>query len=611
MKLNQDKLLENLKNHVSLVQEKIRGSLSVTEEQANMDVRKIAKLRPDEQAVAMNIKGNAINRLAELHRLIGSPYFSKCEVVLSKTGEQKTYYFAKHHFSSESIYSWFAPVSTIRFEAPGEVTYKLPNGEIQKLTLVSKDQYMIVDGKVLFFSQEEQGAPRELIYQEHFTQQKSEFILPEIVAQMEKAQDQVIRAHHEGPLLIAGPAGSGKTTLALHRVAYLTQAPDTAESFPDESIIVFVQDNGTKEYFSHLLPGLGINNVAITTFSEWAMKILKLESYSYVPRYGESDEEMDQFEYQKIKALRGGLSVFKRSAFTTLAQAYEPYLTSESQKLFAKQQKAKVLDRFDLTILLQSHLAKHQKLETVREVMRATHTSSHRRVIKTQISYSLIVVDEFENYLPEQLAIFKKCINEKTNALLYVGDMAQQVYLGTIKDWDSIGENITPERNIRLSKVYRNTKKILTYIQSLGYGISLPAGLKDGPEVVEKITSTAEEEIAHIREVVRAYQHGSVGILAKSVHYLAPFKEAFSGEKNIHVLTMNEAQGVEFDLVCIVGVSEEVFAVKAHLDALPEHLEERKRMQKDLLYVALTRAITELHILGRRNLGEILSRLGL
>lgn len=66
---------------------------------------------------------------------------------------------------------------------------------------------------------------------------------------MEKAQDQVIRASHKGSLVIGGPAGSGKTTLALHRVAYLTQAPETSEFYPTKSIIVFVQDTGTKITF--------------------------------------------------------------------------------------------------------------------------------------------------------------------------------------------------------------------------------------------------------------------------------------------------------------------------------------------------------------------------
>jgi len=101
----------------------------------------------------------------------------------------------------------------------------------------------------MFFSKEVEGRARELIYQEHFTNRKTGFMLPEIVAEMEKSQDQVIRAHHEGPLVISGPAGSGKTTLAFHRVAYLTQAPDTALHYREDSIIIFVQDNGTKEYF--------------------------------------------------------------------------------------------------------------------------------------------------------------------------------------------------------------------------------------------------------------------------------------------------------------------------------------------------------------------------
>ena len=68
---------------------------------------------------------------------------------------------------------------------------------------------------------------------------------------------------------------------------------------------------------------------------------------------------------------------------------------------------------------------------------------------------------------------------------------------------------------------------------------------------------------------------------------------------------MNEAQGVEFDLVCIVGIKQNTFKVPDYIDVSPEHIEERKRMQKDLLYIALTRAITELHVLGNKKLSEI------
>ncbi|HNW09616.1 MAG TPA: hypothetical protein PKM52_03475, partial [bacterium] len=112
-----------------------------------------------------------------------------------------------------------------------------------------------------------------MIYQEYFSTRKTSFILPEIVAQMEKAQDQVVRAEYGGKLAITGPAGSGKTTLALHRAAYLLQSPETVDKLDANQIIVFVQDDSTRDYFSHLLPELGINDVEITTMASWARKI--------------------------------------------------------------------------------------------------------------------------------------------------------------------------------------------------------------------------------------------------------------------------------------------------------------------------------------------------
>ena len=65
---------------------------------------------------------------------------------------------------------------------------------------------------------------------------------------------------------------------------------------------------------------------------------------------------------------------------------------------------------------------------------------------------------------------------------------------------------------------------------------------------------------------------------------------------------MRESQGVEFDLVCIVGIHHDTFTVTHTIDTLPSHIEERKRIERDLLYIALTRAITELHILGKGKL---------
>ncbi len=598
-------LLNDLKSHVDFIREKIREKLESVKIVANKSLDEIRKMPPSDQAVNMMLRANAESRLSELGQLEGSPYFIKCEII-NEAGEEKKYFFAKHEFSEQSIYSWVAPIATIRFESPGQVSYKLPTGKVKTIKIKEKEQYMIVDGKVIFFARETESKPRELIYQEHFTKQKSEFALPEIVAQMEKAQDQVIRAGYQGPMVISGPAGSGKTTLALHRVAYLTQAPDTTELYPPRSIIVFVQDAGTKDYFSTLLPGLGIRDVHITTFSEWAFSILNIDDCTYVERYGDSDEEKDLYEYQKLRTLRENIIFpWNRNYYTTLRASYEKYLLPYNSRSFERQKKEKRLDRFDIVILLKSYFEKYEKFELSRGYQVSVNGKIIQKVEKRSILYSLMIVDEFQNYLSEQLDIFRSCLNKKTESVVYVGDIAQQVKLGTVKNWEDIGEVISVERKVRLNKVYRNTKNILTYIEKLGFKIEIPNGLKLGPPVTEKVANTIKEEIKHVREFIPKYSGGSIGILAKNFSYLEHFKKEFSNEKNIHILTMIEAQGVEFDIVFLVGVNKEYFTVTHHIDVSPEHIEERKRMQKDLLYVALTRAITELHVLGPDKLENI------
>lgn len=606
MEKYKEKLLNSLRAHITFVQEKIRESLEKTKVLANKSLKEISRMRPEDQIVQMQLVANAQNRVVELNNLEGSPYFMKFYLV-DENGEEKEYFIAKHQFSDESIYSWVAPIASIRFDSPGVTSYRLPDGTIKKIKIKQKEQYMIVDGKVIFFAKEDDDKPRELIYQEHFTRQKSEFALPEIVAQIEKAQDQVIRANHKGALVISGPAGSGKTTLALHRVAYLTQAPDTSTFYPHRSIIVFVQDLGTKEYFSTLLPGLGINDVSIVTFSEWAFKILGLNDYSYVERYGLTEEDKDLYEYQKLRALREKLTPkWGSNIFSILSGHYSSFLLKNNKKLFEEQKREKKLDRFDLSILLQSYFEKYGKFETKREYKTFVKDKIVKKVEKTPALYSLMIIDEFQNYLSEQLKVFKNCQQEDTRSVVYVGDIAQQVKLGTIRSFENFGEIIPDDRSIRLNKVYRNTKNILSFIGSLGYVIEIPDMIKTGPMVVEKIITELEEEINHIKENIVNYKNGSIGIISKNESYLLPFKEEFSNVDNIHVLTMLESQGVEFDIVFIVGINKISFDIKHHTDVLPEHIEERTRMQKDLLYVALTRAITELHILGREKLSNFI-----
>ncbi len=598
------KILSHAREHVSSIREIIVDTIKLRE--AKGFVMKKAtgfSLWAGDVFTQAKITANNEQQIEHLKQLYPSPYFTRCEFEIG--GEKKVMYFAKFSFSDQNIYSWVSPAATLRFENPGQASYARPDGQVQSGVLLKKDQYMIVEGKLLFFSTEGIGQSRELIYQEHFTRQKAGFILPEVVELMEKAQDQIVRAPYQGPFVISGPAGSGKTTMALHRVAYLMQSPETAELFTANSTLVLVQDMGTKEYFSHLLPELGIRGVEIITFAEWALSILDLKTTcQVVVRYGATEQERDLYEYSKLTALRelSATVQLDKNIWTVLQEVYKNFFTNDQEKLFAMQKKESGLDRFDLTILLKIYYKTHKQFSITKDYYQELANGKYRKKrAPFKVEYNLTIVDEFQNYLPEQLQLLKQCLNHKLESVVYVGDLAQQTQLGTIKDWTSIGETIEAHRLVKLEKVYRNTKQILSFIGSLGYVVQIPAGVKEGNSVVEYIAHSKEDEIVKVREIVGG-ANGTIGILAKDRGYLEEFKKEFADNPKVQCLSMQEAQGVEFEIVCLVGLNQYSFSA----EGLPLNMvEEVKKVQRDLLYVALTRAMSELYIIGTTSLQSI------
>jgi len=538
---------------------------------------------------------------ASLAGLGGSPYFFRCDAMLQGDDGEKTLYFSKHTRVEDSIFSWVSPAAALRFEPIGDVRYTMPDGTVRGADLRRKDQYLIVDGKIVFMATEDASHPRTLVHQEHFTSQKRGFVLPDIVAQMEKAQDTVIRAPYKGPFLIAGPAGSGKTTLALHRVAYLAQSPDTAAHFPHDEIVVFVQDESAKAYFGALLPELGIVGVTVCTFHEWAFRLLKLPGHSFVSRWSDDEGEDDRYLFAKRRALdlhTESLDYPARDPYAYLQQVYSDRLNGDLGHIFTTQREQKKLDRFDLVILLKKlrhdEGALREDIEYYDKVVKGRLTKS---ISRTTIRYSLAVVDEAENWLAEELMLFRGCLDPATEAIIYVGDLAQRTQLGTVRSWDEVGERFSPERKVTLQKVYRNTRQILEYAHSLGYSVDIPTGVAEGPAVDVRGASTQEDDLAHCRSIVASIgKDSTVGILAKAERRLTPIRAIFADDERVKLMTVGEAQGLEFDTVILLGAGDFQEGISIHQD--PDLAAERRKMDRDLRYVALTRAMRELHVIG-------------
>ncbi len=152
-----------------------------------------------------------------------------------------------------------------------------------------------------------------------------------------------------------------------------------------------------------------------------------------------------------MKALKdaGTLEYRKASVYPILERAYDQYFDAGQKKIFQKQRTERVLDRIDLALLLKAYSRVNNAVGIIKDYWVELKNGSMRKKRGfVSFEYSLGLVDEFQNYLPQQLELIKSCISKKSQSILYVGDMDQQVQFGTINNWDDIGEKIHDERKV-------------------------------------------------------------------------------------------------------------------------------------------------------------------
>ncbi len=586
-------MLNQAKKHLNFIQDKIVEKIAYQETKNQRMQKSTIGMLPGDAIAQMKILSYGQEKAEDLKQLHPNPYFAKC--IFKTDIEERPVYVGKFSFSEENIYSWITPVAALRFENPGTASYTRQNGTIKNGIILEKDQYLINNGKILFYSHETTNNPRELIYQEHFTEKKPGFVLKEVVEQMEKAQDQVIRLHYHGPLVITGPAGSGKTTLALHRVAYLIQSPETTNYFTPDKILILVQDSGTKKYFSGLLPELGIKNLDIFTFSEWALQVLDKTEYVYISKHTLPTMDNLLYEHAKLSALKNiKIEKYDKNVDALLTSIYTPYLNENQNVFWQNQIKHRSLDRIDLTILLKIYQQTFGKFYITKEYYEETKSNTYRkRKGQFETEYNLMILDEFQNYLPEQISTLNGCLNHRMNSIVYVGDIAQQTLLGTINDWSETNFVVDRQRIIKMGKVYRNTKQILQYIMNEGYEVEIPKELKSG-EDVNMITIPEDEKIFEylMVEVNKTPKDSTIGILVDDVEKILKIRKKIH-QPNVFIFSFQESQGVEFDNVYIIEKDKKL--VETNIPA--ELKEEYLKISKDLRYVALTRAMSKLCII--------------
>ncbi len=198
------------------------------------------------------------HQLRTLKNLKGSPYFGRIDIQDPGADKKETLYIGTSSLMNEDktdflIYDWRAPISGVYYNGTlGKVNYETPAG-MQTTELKKKRQFTIKDGKItnMFDTNETVG---DEVLQAALGKQNDQY-MHNIVATIQKEQNDIIRDTHSDLLLVQGVAGSGKTSAILQRIAYLLYHSRT--ELNADQIVLFSPNNLFSHYISEVLPSLG------------------------------------------------------------------------------------------------------------------------------------------------------------------------------------------------------------------------------------------------------------------------------------------------------------------------------------------------------------------
>ncbi len=271
----------HLKRTLSLVATTLEESLATKRSIDNEVHRLMETGDPDSSidyadlSVNLMIQGSLELRLRNLSEALRKPYFARVDFRDEGSSHTEAYYIGKMVLIRESdmrpvIIDWRAPVASLYYEERlGEAHYLAPRGDVRG-TMSLKRQYTIEDGTLrdLF----DIDITTNDTFLQSFLGATADTRLKDIVSTIQAEQNRIIRADMWTPLIVQGAAGSGKTTIALHRIAYLVYTHE--KTFKPEAFMIIAPNTLFLNYISEILPELGVDRVRQTTFEDFAMDLI-------------------------------------------------------------------------------------------------------------------------------------------------------------------------------------------------------------------------------------------------------------------------------------------------------------------------------------------------
>lgn len=627
----------------------------------------ISQLDPAERAANVIDIGLSINagekskdKLRKLYKLEQSPYFGRVDFKRNTEGESEPFYIGIHSFSAEDhqtnlVYDWRSPVASLFYDyGTGQASFQAPEGNVEgEITL--KRQYKIKNGSLEYMIETSMNINDDVLQKElsSTTDEK----MKNIVATIQQEQNAIIRNESSHELIIQGVAGSGKTSVALHRIAFLLYK--YKGTITSKNVLTLSPNKVFADYISNVLPELGEENMLESGFEDLAAGELAgicafQTFYEQVTELTEHDDPRfrERIAYKATSRLVGEMNSFIEyadEAFFTPNDITVGKFTIRQEELrngYASQFRMPVKLRLEklagqliancrsqdgekpdpsTTKKLKAAIKKLYKHSNLLSLYKGfydhlgmpelfKYSQSKTRTVEYSDVFPLIylkhyyeglspfefvkhiLVDEMQDYTPIQYAVLSLLFTCKKTIL---GDSSQSVNPYSSSSLEEISKMFPGAETVELTKSYRSTLEINSFAGKIKVNPSLVPVERHGEEPRVLKCDDAEEEWRRIAELLNDFVssgHHSLGIIVKTRRQAEEMYQHLKlslPSLPVHRLDFNSVQFQEGVVVTTAHLAKGLEFDRVLIPGA-DAANYSQDLDQSLLYIACTRAMHQL-----------------
>jgi len=383
----------------------------------------------DLQVSIMQSKGNYLQRL---FRIQNKPYFGSIRFKEEGSEEEDNIYIGITHVEDKLdyyVHDWRSPICSMFYDyETGPASYKAPSGII-KGNIIKKRQYIIEDAELKHIFDNDLNISDSLL-QEVLAEESSDK-MKNIVNTIQEEQNKVIRNTEDKNLIVEGIAGSGKTSVALHRIAFLLYRIPNLTS---NNVVVFTPNKVFSEYISNVLPELGEDNTYDMTFYDLLCQNINeykdIENFTdFISRYYKGNvDNYDIIKYKQSDEIIKDINNYINNLLSTIKfnnkLEYDNFIE---------------IDTEELNNMLNYKYNRFPLFERIKEISKriasnnyegsTKNASSIEKKLKELLNIKLDLKDIFNNFYQSEYSKYKDKVNDK---YLYYEDACIFLYIKSL-----------------------------------------------------------------------------------------------------------------------------------------------------------------------------------